>query len=131
MSAARGCSTGVKSDARDLQMRAVVTARALSDQGMCFSLTEDQQMIQRLAASFVDDFLMPLEPALLEREADGGKLRLTDEEKAPLMQKCKELGLWGLDVPEEVSSVQCPHRGLAALSILTICRCVCNAVRRR
>jgi hypothetical protein len=56
--------------------------------------------------SFVDDFLMPLEPALLERESRGDKMRLTDEEAVPLKEKCRELGLWGLDVPENVRALQ-------------------------
>ena len=30
-------------------------------------------MVRDLAATFVDDFLIPLEPALLEREANGEK----------------------------------------------------------
>lgn len=41
-------------------------------------------MIRDLAVRFVDDFLMPLEPALLEREASGKLLRLSLEEQSSL-----------------------------------------------
>jgi acyl-CoA dehydrogenase len=66
------------------------------------SLSDESRMLQDLVAKFVDRELMPLEPAILAREASGGKYALTDEEEAPLLARCKELGLWGLDVPEEM-----------------------------
>ncbi len=66
------------------------------------SLSEEARMLQELVAKFVDRELMPLEPAILAREAQGGKYALTEEEEAPLLARCKELGLWGLDVPEEM-----------------------------
>lgn len=69
---------------------------------MDFNLTEEQQMLQDLVARFVRADLMPLEPAVLAREAGGEKCSLTDAELAPLYKKCRELGLWGLDVPEEL-----------------------------
>lgn len=72
-------------------------------------------MIRDLAVKFVDDFLMPLEPALLEREAGGKLLRLTPEEQRSLKAKCKELGLWGLDLPEEFGGVDLPNTALVLL----------------
>lgn len=63
-------------------------------------ITEEARMLQDLVAKFVERELMPLEPAVLAREAAGGKWSLTAEEEAPILAKCKELGLWGLDVPE-------------------------------
>ena len=65
-------------------------------------ISEEARMLQDLVAKFVERELMPLEPAVLAREATGGKWALTEEEEAPLLAKCKELGLWGLDVPEEM-----------------------------
>lgn len=65
-------------------------------------ITEEARMLQDLVAKFVERELMPLEPAVLAREADGGKWALTEEEEAPILAKCKELGLWGLDVPESM-----------------------------
>ena len=40
-------------------------------EGISFNQPEEYKMVKELAASFVDDFLIPLEPALLEREANG------------------------------------------------------------
>ena len=68
---------------------------------MDFQLSDEQRMLQDLVARFVKEDLMPLEPAVLAREANGEKSGLTAEELEPLYAKCKELGLWGLDVPEE------------------------------
>lgn len=67
---------------------------------MDLELPEENRMLRDLVAKFVANDLMPLENAILAREAGGGKAALTDEELAPLHKKCKELGLWGLDVPE-------------------------------
>ena len=69
-------------------------------------------MLQDLVAKFVDRELMPLEPVVLAREASGGKSALTDEETAPLLAKCRELGLWGLDVPEEMGGANLPTSAL-------------------
>ena len=44
---------------------------------------------------------MPLEPRIIEREIRGEHPTLNPEEAAPLLAKCRELGLWALDVPEE------------------------------
>ncbi len=65
-------------------------------------ITEEARMLQDLVAKFVERELMPLEPAVLAREAAGGKWALTEEEEAPILAKCQELGLWGLDVPESM-----------------------------
>ncbi len=40
-------------------------------------------------AKFVDNELMPLEKAVMAREAAGGKIRLTEEELTPLLDKCR------------------------------------------
>lgn len=65
-----------------------------------FELSEEQRMLKDLVAKFVDQELMPLERQVLAREASGGTLGLSEEEEAPLLAKCRALGLWGLDVPE-------------------------------
>jgi len=69
---------------------------------MDFSLSDEQRMLQDLVTRFVRDELLPLEPAVLAREARGEDDALTPEELAALHERCKELGLWGLDVPEEL-----------------------------
>ena len=63
---------------------------------------DEARMIIDLVAKFVDQELMPLEPAILAREAKGEALKLSPEEEAPLLEKCRELGLWSLDAPEEL-----------------------------
>ena len=69
---------------------------------------EEYRMLQNLAAKFVDNELMPLEPAVLAREMSGQPVCLTGQEEAPLLAKCRELGLWGLDVPEEIGGANLP-----------------------
>ncbi len=83
---------------------------------MEYELSEEHRMLKDLVAKFVDNELMPLEPDVLARDARGEKAELTPEELAPLHAKCKELGLWGLDVPEEVGGVNLPNVALAAVN---------------
>lgn len=71
-------------------------------------MSEEQRLIQDLVAKFVDAELMPLEAAVLQREIRGEKLALTDAEEAPLLEKCRELGLWGLDAPPELDGMNLP-----------------------
>jgi len=74
------------------------------------------RMIQDLVAKFVDNELMPLEAAVLAREIRGEKLALTSEEEEALLRKCKELGLWGLDAPEELGGMNIPATVLTAIN---------------
>ncbi|MBZ5608583.1 MAG: acyl-CoA dehydrogenase [Acidobacteriia bacterium] len=69
---------------------------------MDFALSDEDRMLKDLVARFVREELLPLEPAVLEREAQGQGTLLTDDERAPLDLKSRELGLWGLDAPEDV-----------------------------
>ena len=78
-------------------------------------LSEEHRMLRDLVARFVERELMPLEPAVLAREAGGGKIALTPEEEGPLRAKAKELGLWGLDVPEEFGGADLPVLPLMAV----------------
>lgn len=59
-------------------------------------------MLIDLVDKFVENELMPLEKAVMEREAAGGQVALLPEEEEPLLAKCRELGLWALDAPEKV-----------------------------
>ncbi len=68
---------------------------------MDFNLREEHKMLKDLVARFVRDELHPLEAAILAREAEGQPRALTDEERAPLDERSRELGLWGLDAPEQ------------------------------
>ncbi len=49
--------------------------------------------LQETVRRFVEQELIPLEKRMLAREAGGGELHLTAAESAPLLQKCRELGL--------------------------------------
>ena len=68
---------------------------------MSIEFAEEERMLLDLVESFVENELMPLEKAVMEREASGGPIGLLAEEEEPLLAKCRELGLWALDVPEE------------------------------
>jgi acyl-CoA dehydrogenase len=75
-------------------------------------LSEEHRMLQDLVAKFVDRDLIPLEKAVLAREMSGQKSALTAEEETNLLAKCRELGLWGLDVPEEFGGANLPATAL-------------------
>ena len=79
-------------------------------------LSEEHRMLQELVAKFVDRDLMPLEKAVLAREARGETYGLTTEEEAPLLAKCRELGLWALDVPEAWGGANLPAVALMAMN---------------
>lgn len=68
---------------------------------MDFTLSEEQQMLRDLVARFTRDHLMPLEAGLLAREAAGEHKALTPEDQARVDAAAKELGLYGLESPEE------------------------------
>ncbi len=77
-----------------------------------FELPEEHRMLQDLVAKFIDRDVMPLEKATLEREATGGRSGLPPEDEARLLETCRELGLWGLDVPEEYGGANLPYAAL-------------------
>ena len=51
---------------------------------------------------------MPLEAAVLAREAEGKGLGIGEAEHARLDEVSRELGLWGLDAPEDVGGSDLP-----------------------
>jgi alkylation response protein AidB-like acyl-CoA dehydrogenase len=73
-----------------------------------FELSEEHRMLQELVEKFVERELMPLEKSVLAREASGGRVGLPEDQENALLAKCKELGLWGLDVPEEFGGANLP-----------------------
>ena len=81
-----------------------------------FELSEEHRMLKDLVAKFVDQELIPLERAVLAREAAGGKAGLSDGEEEKLMTRCKELGLWALDVPEEIGGANLPAVALMGMN---------------
>ena len=78
-------------------------------------MTEESRMIVELVAKFVDQELMPIEPAVLAREIRGEHLALSKEEDAALNAKCKALGLWALDAPEELGGA-----GLSSVTLVAL-----------
>ena len=82
---------------------------------MPFDFAEDHRMIIDLVSKFVDDKLMPLEKAVMAREAAGAPVSLLPDEEDPLLAECKELGLWALDAPEEVGGVNLPTTVMLAI----------------
>jgi acyl-CoA dehydrogenase len=76
---------------------------------MEFALTDEHRMLKDLVARFVREELLPLERVVLEREGNGHGTELTPQEIDPLNKKAKELGLWGLDAPEDVGGAELPE----------------------
>jgi acyl-CoA dehydrogenase len=83
---------------------------------MDFELAEEHRMLKDLVAKFVRDELMPLEPAVLEREAKGEGLKLDKSEHERIDKVSRELGLWGLDAPEDIGGVDLPHVAMVAVN---------------
>ncbi|HUZ12821.1 MAG TPA: acyl-CoA dehydrogenase [Caulobacteraceae bacterium] len=75
---------------------------------MDFELSEEHRMLKDLVARFVRDELMPLEPAVLAREAEGKGLGLGADEHRRLDEVSRGLGLWGLDAPEDIGGSDLP-----------------------
>lgn len=75
---------------------------------MDFELSEEHRMLKDLVARFVRDELIPLETKVLARDTAGEGARITPEEKAKIDKVTKELGLWGLDAPEEMGGSDLP-----------------------
>ena len=73
-------------------------------------LSEEIRMLQDLVERFVHEQIFPLESKILEREQRGQHGLIEPLELKTLHDKCKEIGLWGLDVPE--------HLGGANLGVL-------------
>ena len=80
------------------------------------SLSDEHRMLQELVAKFVDNELMPLEKGVLAREQQGQPINLTPDEEEPLLAKCRELGLWALDAPEEFGGADLPAVALVAVN---------------
>ena len=83
---------------------------------MEFALSDEHRMLKDLVARFVREELLPLEPAVLAREAAGQGVHLTREERAPLDKQSRELGLWGLDAPEDIGGSDLPNVALVAVN---------------
>jgi alkylation response protein AidB-like acyl-CoA dehydrogenase len=80
------------------------------------STDEETAMIRETVARFVDRELIPLEPHYLKSKLPGsGHPELTPEQKQRLRTISKDLGLWGLDAPEDLGGHDLPARTMAAV----------------
>jgi acyl-CoA dehydrogenase len=87
----------------------MIKTLAGKEHAMDFELPEEHRMLKDLVARFVRDELMPLENKVLAREAEGKGLGLDEGDHQRLDKVSKELGLWGLDAPEDVGGVDLPN----------------------
>lgn len=83
---------------------------------MNFELDEEHRMLKDLVARFVRDELLPLEPAVLRREAEGGQLMLLPREHERLDALSRELGLWGLDAPAQLNGSDLPVTAMVGVN---------------
>ena len=90
---------------------------------MHFELAEEHRMLKDLVQKFVRDELMPLEADVMAREAEGKGLYLPDAENQRLDAKAHELGLFGLDAPEDVGGSDLPMMAMVGVEE-EIGRCV-------
>jgi acyl-CoA dehydrogenase len=93
---------------------------------MDFELSEELKMIRSLARDFVEEQLKPLERDILGRAADQSDARayLPAEKEAGLVRMVKEMGLWGIGVPEELGGVSLSTLGLCVVEEELACTVV-------
>ncbi len=84
---------------------------------MDFELPEELKMIQSLTRDFVNDQLKPLERDILGRAADlsDAQMYLSAETETRLIKMVRDMGLWGVGIPEEFGGV-----GLSTLGICLV-----------
>ncbi len=83
---------------------------------MDFEIAEEHRMLQDLVARFVADELMPLEKGVLAREAQGKGLGIDEADRVRIDARSKELGLWGLDAPEDIGGSDLPSLALVGVN---------------
>jgi acyl-CoA dehydrogenase len=83
---------------------------------MHFELAEDHRMLKDLVARFVTDHLLPLEAAVLARDIAGEDVELLPQERAKLDKVATDMGLWGLDAPEEMGGADLPWVALVGVN---------------
>ncbi|MFZ9152126.1 MAG: acyl-CoA dehydrogenase family protein, partial [Burkholderiales bacterium] len=85
---------------------------------MDFELPEELRMLRETVARFVREELLPLERDVIKREAERG---LTDaplidpDVEKHLADKAREIGLYGIDVPEEYGGL---NMGMLAKAVV-------------
>lgn len=84
---------------------------------MDFELSEDHRLLQDLVARFVREMLIPLEGKVLERDAQGQGAYLSHEERDRIDARSRDMGLWGLDAPEDVGGADLPAVAMIGVNI--------------
>lgn len=84
---------------------------------MHFALEEEHKLLQDLVARFVRENLIPLEQKVLERDASGQGAYLSHEEHDRIDAVSREMGLWGLDAPEDVGGADLPTVAMIGVNI--------------
>ena len=80
------------------------------------STDDETTMIRETVAKFVDRELIPLEPAYLRSRLPGSdQPELSDAQRERLRTVSKDLGLGGLDAPEDLGGHDLPTRTMAAV----------------
>jgi acyl-CoA dehydrogenase len=82
-----------------------------------FALIEEHKLLQDLVARFVRENLLPLERQVLERDALGQGAYLSHEERDRIDAASREMGLWGLDAPEDVGGADLPAVAMIGVNI--------------
>jgi acyl-CoA dehydrogenase len=82
-----------------------------------FALIEEHKLLQDLVARFVRENLLPLERHVLERDALGQGAYLSHEERDRIDAASREMGLWGLDAPEDVGGADLPAVAMIGVNI--------------
>lgn len=75
---------------------------------MDFALPDEHRILHDTIERFVRTELLPLEKAVLEREAQGRSSELLVTELARLNARARELGFWGLDAPCDIGGSDMP-----------------------
>ncbi len=83
---------------------------------MNFEIPEEHRMLNDLVARFVEEELMPLEPALLKRESQGLGIAMNNEEHTRVDRRARDLGLWGLDAPTEIGGSDLPVSAMVGVN---------------
>ncbi|HPI49493.1 MAG TPA: acyl-CoA dehydrogenase family protein [Hyphomonadaceae bacterium] len=84
---------------------------------MDFELSEDHRMLRDLVQRFVREMLIPLEQKVLERDAQGQGAYLSHEERDRIDARSRDMGLWGLDAPEDVGGADLPAVAMIGVNI--------------
>ncbi len=84
---------------------------------MHFELAEEHRLLQDLVARFVREQLIPLEQKVLLRDAEGKGAYLSADEKKKIDAASQEMGLWGLDAPEDVGGADLPEVAMIGVNI--------------